>query len=105
MTTFTKAYKGLPMEGFVASWYNTNTGKDQTRFLAGARAVAAMVPAGGKVLEVAPGPGFLAIELARRGFKVTGVDISKSFVKIASENAKQAGVSIDFRHGDAAHLP
>jgi ubiquinone/menaquinone biosynthesis C-methylase UbiE len=57
------------------------------------------------VLEVAPGPGYLAIELARRGVLVTGLDISGSFVEIARENARQAGVRVDFRQGDAATLP
>jgi ubiquinone/menaquinone biosynthesis C-methylase UbiE len=57
------------------------------------------------VLEVAPGPGYLAIEMARLGFQVSGLDISRSFVEIASENARQAAVSVDFRQGDAASLP
>ena len=58
------------------------------------------------MLEVAPGPGYLAIEIARLGrFHVTGLDISRSFVEIASENARQAAVSVDFRHGDAASMP
>jgi len=58
------------------------------------------------VLEVAPGPGYLAIEIAKMGdYRVTGLDISHSFVRIAAENARKAGVSVDFRHGDAAHMP
>jgi ubiquinone/menaquinone biosynthesis C-methylase UbiE len=58
------------------------------------------------VLEVAPGPGHLAIEIARLGrFRVTGVDVSRSFVEIASTSARRAGVSVDFRHGDASDLP
>jgi ubiquinone/menaquinone biosynthesis C-methylase UbiE len=48
----------------------------------------------------------LAIEMARLGrFQVTGLDIGRSFVEIASENARQAAVSVDFRHGDAASMP
>ena len=46
---------------------------------------------GGDVLEVAPGPGYLAIELAKRGYSVTALDISKSFVEIARGNADRAG--------------
>jgi ubiquinone/menaquinone biosynthesis C-methylase UbiE len=101
-----KAYKGLPMEGPIASWYARNTRTDGRRYGAGARAIAAQVPAGASVLEVAPGPGYLAIELARLGpYAITGLDISRSFVRIASQNARRAGVSIDFRWGDAAHMP
>src|SRR5262249_30076291 len=61
---------------------------------------------GASVLEVAPGPGYLAIEIARLGrFQVTGLDISRTMVDIARENATKAGVTIDFRHGDSAGMP
>lgn len=99
-------YRGLPMEGVIATWYARNTGRDLRRFRSGARTVLERVPAGGSVLEIAPGPGYLAIEIARAGrYQVTGLDISHAFVRIARENALRAGVSIDFQHGDAAHLP
>jgi ubiquinone/menaquinone biosynthesis C-methylase UbiE len=55
---------------------------------------------------VAFGPGYLAIELARLGrLQVTGLDISHTFVKIAGENARAAGVTADFHEGDAAVMP
>jgi ubiquinone/menaquinone biosynthesis C-methylase UbiE len=57
------------------------------------------------VLEVAPGPGYLAIELARRGLRVTAVDISHTFVALATANAREAGVDVDVRQGNAAELP
>ena len=60
----------------------------------------------GAVLEVAPGPGFLAVEIARLGrFQVTGLDISHTRVEIAKENATAAGVAVDFRQGDANEMP
>jgi ubiquinone/menaquinone biosynthesis C-methylase UbiE len=64
------------------------------------------VPEGGSVLEVAPGPGYLSIELARtRKCRVTGLDISETFVKIERQNAAAAGVEVDFNQGDAATMP
>ena len=105
MSTQAKAYKGLPMEGFIASWYAKNTARDVRRFRDTARDIAERVPSGARLLEVAPGPGYLAIELAKRGYAVTGLDISKSFVHIATRNAAQAGVAIKFEQGDAAHMP
>jgi ubiquinone/menaquinone biosynthesis C-methylase UbiE len=58
------------------------------------------------VLEVAPGPGYLSIALAKLGpFKVTGLDISQSFVQMASESAKQEGVPARFIHGSASDIP
>ncbi len=100
-----KGYKGLAMEGVIATWYAKNTGRDRRRFLETAQAVSDRAPAGGRVLEVAPGPGYLAIELAKRGYRVTAVDISRTFVRIVRDNAARAGVAVDVRLGDAAALP
>jgi ubiquinone/menaquinone biosynthesis C-methylase UbiE len=44
--------------------------------------------------------------MARLGrVKVTGLDISRTFVEIATENARRADVDVDFRQGDAASMP
>jgi ubiquinone/menaquinone biosynthesis C-methylase UbiE len=100
-----KAYKGLPMEGMIATWYTRNTGRDQRRFTDTARLVAECARPGAAVLEVAPGPGYLAIELAKRGYQVTALDISRSFVRIARENAAKSGVPLDVRLGNASQMP
>ncbi len=101
-----KPYKGLPMEGIIATWYARNTANDVRGTRKSASAVADRLKPGARVLEVAPGPGYLAIEIARMGdYRVSGLDISHSFVRIAAGNARKAGVSVDFRHGDAAHMP
>jgi len=100
-----KPYKGLAMEGLIARWYAQNTRRGRG-FHETAQAIAERLTSGSAVLEVAPGPGYLAIELAKLGsYHITGVDISHSFVQIASENARQAGVTIGFRHGDVANMP
>jgi len=106
MTTHPKGYKGLPMEGFIATWYAKNTKKDLGEFRQLATVVAAQIAAGSRILEIAPGPGYLAIELAKLGtYTIVGLDISASFVRIATQNAQQAGVNIEFRRGDAAAMP
>ncbi len=105
MTT-TKAYKGLPMEGVIASWYARTTYKDLKRHKLIAGQLAEKIPANGKVLEVAPGPGYFCIELAKLGnYQITGLDISKSFVEIARKNAAKASLKIDFREGNASAMP
>src|ERR1700733_14201274 len=92
MAATEKAYRGLAMEGPIATWYTKNTGRDLRRFIEVAQAVTDRVAPGGHVLEVAPGPGFCAIEIARSGrYSVTGLDISESFVRIARANAREAG--------------
>lgn len=101
-----KAYKGFPMEGVIAGWYAKTTFKDLKRHQSMARQLVDKIPARGSVLEIAPGPGYFCIELAKLGnFQITGIDISKSFVEIARRNAQQAGLKIDFREGNASAMP
>ena len=101
-----KAYIGMGMEGSIARWYDKTTRKDMPEFRKLAERITTLLPNGGDVLEVAPGPGFLAIELARSGkVRVTGLDISKTFVEIARTNAKEAGVTVDFNQGNASQMP
>ncbi len=100
--------KGPEMEGAVARWYAKvrSSGNQIEEYRKQAAQLTKGLPIGAKVLEVAPGPGYLAVEIARLGrFQVTGLDISRTFVQIGSENARQAGVSIDFHQGDAAVMP
>jgi len=101
-----KAYKGIGMEGVIASWYARNTRGESRGYAKVARAVSEQLPNGARVLELAPGPGYLAIELAKLGrLRVSALDISRSFVRMTAENARAAGVEIDVRRGDAAHMP
>jgi len=101
-----KPYKGMGMEGAVAKWYAALTRKSLDRFKELARQTANQVPSGGSVLEVAPGPGYFAIELAKLGdFKITGLDISKTFIDIACNHAAKAGVQVDFQQGNASNMP
>jgi ubiquinone/menaquinone biosynthesis C-methylase UbiE len=103
----TKRSQAPMMEGRMARWYDRQ--RRSAPQIAAVRKFAAHVtdglPSGADVLEVAPGPGYLAIELALLGFQVTGLDISRTFVEIASSNARQAEVNADFRRGEAADLP
>ncbi|HSS61695.1 MAG TPA: class I SAM-dependent methyltransferase [Candidatus Limnocylindrales bacterium] len=101
-------FKGPEMEGRIARWYARVRGSQSQidAYRNQASDLTAGLPDGALVLEVAPGPGYLAIEIARPGrFHVTGLDISHTFVEIASENARRAGVTVEFRQGDVAHMP
>jgi ubiquinone/menaquinone biosynthesis C-methylase UbiE len=94
------------MEGMVAKWYATNTGKALDDFKKLARRVADLLPHGGSVLDVAPGPGYFSIELAKLGpYSVTGLDISHTFVEMARKKAVDAGVHVEFRQGSASNMP
>jgi SAM-dependent methyltransferase len=57
------------------------------------------------VLDVACGTGNLALPAARRGAKVTGVDIAPNLIEQARENAKREGLEVRFDEGDVENLP
>lgn len=59
---------------------------------------------GRTLLELGCGTGTNAIELARRGFRVTAVDLVDVAIRRAREKAKTAGVTVDFRCGDLTRL-
>ena len=100
-----KPYKGMNMEGWIARWYAANTRKGRDHQALAQRFARELAP-GSAVLEIAPGPGYFAIELAKATTcQITGLDISKTFVEIARRNAQEANVKIDFQQGDAAHTP
>ncbi len=94
------------MEGLIASWYARTTRKDMKRHAKMARELVHHLPDGADVLEIAPGPGTFCVELAKLGsFRITGLDISRSFVQMARENARKAGLAIDFQEGNASDMP
>jgi ubiquinone/menaquinone biosynthesis C-methylase UbiE len=101
----TRKHKVPEMEGFQARWYAKNRGTEAqlAQYRRQAAEVTAGLPDGAEILEVAPGPGFFAVELAKRGYRVTGLDISHTMVEIAREN--RAGLDIDFRQGDVTQAP
>jgi SAM-dependent methyltransferase len=59
---------------------------------------------GPKVLDIGCGAGDLAIALARRGFQVTGVDISRVAIDAARAKAAGEGLTVRFEVRDAARL-
>lgn len=57
-----------------------------------------------KILDIGCGTGRHAVELAKRGYKVTGVDLSESQLRRADEKAKEAGAVVRFIQGDAREI-
>jgi len=58
-----------------------------------------------KIIDIGCGTGRHSIELAKRGYQVTGIDLSEAQLKRAQEKAKEAGVTICFQKHDARNLP
>jgi len=58
-----------------------------------------------KIIDIGCGTGRHSIELVKRGYQITGIDLSESQLKRAREKAKEQGVEIDFQKHDARDLP
>ncbi len=98
--------KDVGIYGLTAKWYDKNSRKSRMKQMQEyANEISTLVENGASILEVAPGPGYLSIELAKKGFNVTGVELSQDFVVIEKNNAKEANVSVDFKEGNASNLP
>lgn len=57
-----------------------------------------------KTIDMGCGEGFYSVYLAKRGFEVTGIDISDRAINYAKENAIKYGVKIKFLAMDMADL-
>jgi 2-polyprenyl-3-methyl-5-hydroxy-6-metoxy-1,4-benzoquinol methylase len=58
-----------------------------------------------KILDIGCGTGRHSIELTKRGYTVTGIDLSGSQLEKAKEKAKKLNLFIDFQKRDARNLP
>jgi SAM-dependent methyltransferase len=82
-------------------WVSLATTRDPERTELEAGFLAERLPAGGRILDLACGTGRIAIPLARRGFEVAGIDISRRVLEIARSEAP----TLDLRLGDMRELP
>lgn len=63
------------------------------------------LPEGARVLDLACGWGRHAVELARAGFRVTGVDLSETLLARARKRAQAAGVEVEWVRADMREIP
>lgn len=68
------------------------------------REEAGRVPPYGRALDLGCGSGIHAVELARRGWQVTGIDIVHKAIDRARYRANQFGEKVNFIHGDVTCL-
>ena len=62
------------------------------------------IPAGGALLDLACGYGRHAMEVAAKGYKVTGLDLSLPLLIRAADAARRVGVNVNFIHGDMREM-
>ncbi len=101
------AHKAVVQESFTRQadvYAVTPTVADPARI---ERLVEAVDPAPpSRVLEVACGPGFLALAFAGRCREVVGLDLTDAPLAIAEKNRRDRGLAnVRFERGDADHLP
>jgi demethylmenaquinone methyltransferase/2-methoxy-6-polyprenyl-1,4-benzoquinol methylase len=68
----------------------------------GRRFLVSRLPRGGHVLDVATGTGLVAAELRRRGFEVTGLDLSPEMLAVAH---RRFGDEVELNNASAEALP
>lgn len=59
---------------------------------------------GARLLDVGCGVGRHVVELARRGYRMTGIDISRGLLRVGERLAREAAVAVELRHLDARLL-
>ena len=107
MMRFFRRFRNLGIEGAQANYYDKITREHRIgEMKEQAREVTRHIKDGDSVLEIAPGAGYLSIELSKLGkYKITGMDISKDLVEICTRNAMEAGVQIEFQQGNVSNMP
>ncbi len=99
-TWYEDFFQGLAVELWAKAMPPEQT-ETEADFLTGAL----RAPAGARILDVPCGLGRHALELARRGYRVTGVDISEESLAAARASAAAEGLAIEWVHGDMRRLP
>jgi SAM-dependent methyltransferase len=97
-------YEGF-FEGIVLEMWRKAIPADQTHAEAEFLRRELKLNGGARVLDVPCGGGRHAIELASRGFRMTGVDISEEQIEAASRAAESAGVRIAWNRAEMRELP
>jgi SAM-dependent methyltransferase len=62
------------------------------------------VKPGARLLDVGCGVARHVVELARRGYRMTGIDVSRGLLRVGERLAREASVDVDLRHLDARLL-
>ncbi|MDH5752573.1 MAG: class I SAM-dependent methyltransferase [Deltaproteobacteria bacterium] len=96
---YARFFEGLPME----AWRRANP-PEVTEKEADFLHMVLNPPAGGKILDVPCGPGRLSIDLAARGFRLTGIDRSELFLVEGREKAESSGLEVEWVARDMREL-
>jgi len=99
-----KWYKGMYGEHYYRASFAHMT-DDRTNTETAFIEKALDLPQGSKILDLCCGPGRHTMALADKGYTMSGLDLSKQYLKRAAREARKRNLSIDFRHGDMRKIP
>jgi SAM-dependent methyltransferase len=91
--------------GLVLDFIRYSRDEDQTQTEADFLQEALALPPGARILDVPCGGGRLALEMARRGYRITGVDFSHELLESARAQAAAEGLDCAWERRDMRDLP
>jgi SAM-dependent methyltransferase len=91
--------------GVALDFWRAAISKEQTQAEADFLQKQLQLQPGAKVLDVPCGNGRLSLELAKRGFQLTALDLATEFITEAKTTAQQTGVKVDWHQRDMRNLP
>lgn len=97
--TFYKEIGNFQRELYLDEGYTQGTGREVDFLLE-----LLQLPPKARILDVGCGPGRHSLELARRGFNPSGIDIAENFIDYATEVAANEHLPAEFRVMDARSL-
>jgi len=86
------------------SWYETKLGQFVDEVETGCAFSLLFLEKGKRVLDIGCGTGNFSLKLAKRGYRVVGIDVSEEMLAIAEKRAAADGMDIKFIVMDAHHL-
>ena len=91
--------------GVALDFWRAAVSEEQTRAEADFIQKQLKLSPGAKVLDVPCGNGRLALELATRGFDLTGVDIASEFIEEAKSQSVKHDLKVHWHNSEMRHLP
>lgn len=96
-------YRSLRNQAESGGWQASGSITEKAAKLA-ATLAADHYPKQGKALELGCGAGDLSLEMAARGYDVSGVDIAPTAIEWARDKARERGLTADFQVGSVLDL-